>query len=203
MGEPGGTWIPEPMWVTFYLKRGTTCLKSLLLSLVFVKALDTKPRTKTEATDYSAAQNSLSTPCPSYPLIPPACLCPTQSSLGFQTTASVQWQLQRRLKPSEPWRVRSGNGGDKRYKQLGLAGFMLGMALLFRRAPTLSPPSRDWPGGARGGNLSPVGAVEPVRGLRRSHLLHWKVLASLVCCKSNFTIKADILIFIFLTCVCS
>lgn len=49
MGEPGGTWIPEPTCVTFYLKRGTTCLKSLLLSLVFVKALDTKPRTKTEA----------------------------------------------------------------------------------------------------------------------------------------------------------
>ena len=44
-----------------------------------------------------------------------------------------------------------------------------------------------------------VGACWGGRGLG---LFCWKVLASPFCCKSNFTIKADIVIFIFFICVC-
>lgn len=152
------------------MKRRTACLKSLLLSLVFVKALDTKPRTNTEASLTAQLRirsllHALLTLLFHLLAVPD----PTFTWLLNHSQRAVAVITQRRLKPSELRRVRSGNGRDKQYKQPSLAGFMLGMALLFRRAPTLLPcPPRVETDltGARGSPepCRSCGACEGLRG---------------------------------------
>lgn len=199
MGEPGGTWIPEPTWVTFYLKRRTTCLKSLLLSLVFVKALDTKPRTKTEAALTIQLKIHFLLHALLTLLFHLLVYARPKVHLVFKRQPVCSGSYREDWSPVSCDVLDRGMAGTNSTSNPASLASCWGWLCSSEELPPCSPVPHEqrltW--GTPRGEPEPCRSCGACEGLRGSRLLHWKVLANLVCCKSNFTIKADILIFIF------